>query len=87
LPEYTSDLLDLLHVLGRLIALEPAQSDLLDGICASRLCSAEELRAAGALADGDEKMSASKSTPNNEGSGELRGKVGRAPRSAKRDRA
>jgi hypothetical protein len=50
LPEYTTDLLDLLHVLGRLIALEPRQADLLDRICASRLLSAEELRAAGALA-------------------------------------
>ena len=34
LPEYTSDLLDLLHVLGRLIALEPRQADLLERICA-----------------------------------------------------
>ena len=50
LPEYTTDLLHLLHVLGRLIALEPRQADLLDRICASRLLSAEELRAAGALA-------------------------------------
>jgi len=50
LPEYTTDLLDLLHVLGRLIALEPAQADLLDRICAGPLRSAGELRAAGALA-------------------------------------
>lgn len=50
LPEYTTDLLDLLHVLGRLTALEPRQADLLDRICLSRLLSAEELRAAGALA-------------------------------------
>ncbi len=49
LPEYTSDLLDLLHVLGRLIALEPAQAGLLSRICASPLRSADELRAAGAL--------------------------------------
>jgi len=34
LPEYTTNLLDMLHVLGRLIALEPAQADLLDRICA-----------------------------------------------------
>ena len=33
LPEYTSDLLDLLNVLGRLIALEPKQADLLNAIC------------------------------------------------------
>jgi N-6 DNA Methylase/Type ISP C-terminal specificity domain len=50
LPEYTSDLIDLLHVLGRLIALEPAQADLLNRICAGPLRSAEELRAADALA-------------------------------------
>jgi hypothetical protein len=50
LPEYTSDLIDLLHVLGRLIALEPAQADLLNRICAGPLRSAEELRAVGALA-------------------------------------
>jgi hypothetical protein len=50
LPEYTTDLLDLLHVLGRLIALEPAQADLLSRICEGPLRSAEELRVAGALA-------------------------------------
>lgn len=51
LPEYTSDLLDLLHVLGRLIALEPRQADLLERICAGKLRKAEELREAGALAE------------------------------------
>jgi hypothetical protein len=50
LPEYTTDLLDLLHVLGRLIALEPKQADLLNRICAGPLRSAEELSAAGAFA-------------------------------------
>jgi hypothetical protein len=50
LPEYTTDLLDLLHVLGRLIMLEPAQADLLNRICAGPLRSAEELAAAGAFA-------------------------------------
>ncbi len=50
LPEYTSDLIDLLHVLGRLIALEPRQADLLDRICAGKLREADELREAGALA-------------------------------------
>lgn len=50
LPEYTTDLLDLLHVLGRLIALEPAQADLLNRICAGPLRSPEELTAAGAFA-------------------------------------
>jgi hypothetical protein len=49
LPEYTTDLLDLLNVLGRLIALEPPQADLLNRICAGPLRSVEELRAAGAF--------------------------------------
>jgi hypothetical protein len=47
---YTTDLLDLLHVLGRLIALEPAQADLLERICTGPLQTAEELQVAGALA-------------------------------------
>jgi hypothetical protein len=55
LPEYTSDLLDLLHVLGRLIALEPAQADLLNRICADPLRGAEELREAGAFTHLQEK--------------------------------
>jgi hypothetical protein len=54
LAEYTSDLIDLLHVLGRLIALEPAQADLLNRICASTLLSVETLRDAGAFAEPDE---------------------------------
>jgi hypothetical protein len=43
LAEYTSDLLDLLHVLGRLILLEPAQAAMLDQICAGPLYTVEEL--------------------------------------------
>jgi hypothetical protein len=35
LAEYTTDLIDLLHVLGQLIALEPAQAELLTRICAA----------------------------------------------------
>ena len=49
LAEYTTDLLDLLHVLGRLIALEPAQADLLGRIGAGPLLNAATLRDAGAL--------------------------------------
>jgi Type ISP C-terminal specificity domain len=60
LPEYTTDLLDLLHVLGRLIALEPAQADLLERICAGPLRSADELRAAGAFAASETSASKSK---------------------------
>jgi hypothetical protein len=50
LSDYTTDLLDLLNVLGRLIALEPAQADLLKRICDGPLRGAEELAAADAFA-------------------------------------
>jgi hypothetical protein len=53
LPEYTNDLLDLLHVLGRLVAIEPAQADLLDRICSRKLLSADTLRDAGVLSESD----------------------------------
>ncbi|MGH6872760.1 MAG: type ISP restriction/modification enzyme [Rhizomicrobium sp.] len=43
LPEYTTDLLDLLNVLGRLIALEPKQADLLSRICDGPLIHAEDI--------------------------------------------
>ncbi|MGQ7792879.1 type ISP restriction/modification enzyme [Faunimonas sp. B44] len=51
LAEYTTDLLDLLHVLGRLVALEPAQADLLDRVCAGALLDLDDLRAAGVVPD------------------------------------
>jgi hypothetical protein len=60
LPEYTSDLLDLLNVLGRLIALELQQADLLTRICDNPLLSAEELRNAGAFTNVAEPPAASK---------------------------
>ena len=44
---YTDDLLNLLHVLGRLIALEPAQAALLEDLCAAPLIPAPALKAAG----------------------------------------
>jgi hypothetical protein len=43
LPEYTTDLLDLLNVLGLLIALEPRQADLLGRICAGPLLTRGDL--------------------------------------------
>jgi hypothetical protein len=61
LSAYTTDLLDLLHVLGRLIALEPAQADLLNRICVGPLQSAEELRSAGAFTIIQEESANSKS--------------------------
>jgi hypothetical protein len=60
LPEYTSDLLDLLNVLGRLIALEPKQADLLNRICDNPQLSADELRNTGAFKHEEEKAVAAK---------------------------
>ena len=59
-PEYTTDLLDLLNVLGRLIALEPKQADLLSRICEKPLLSADELRKAGAFTHLEEKPTSTK---------------------------
>jgi hypothetical protein len=46
LHEYTTDLLDLLNVLGGMVALEPAQADLLDRILKAELIKADHLKAA-----------------------------------------
>ena len=48
--EYTTDLLDLLNVLGRLVALEPQQAAHLDAILAGRLIDADRLSPAENLA-------------------------------------
>lgn len=53
LPEYTTELINLLNVLGRLVELEAAQADLLEQICSSPTISTDELRAAGALDKAD----------------------------------
>src|SRR5829696_1602841 len=55
---YTDDLIDLLNVLGRLIALEPRQAGLLSRICAARLLSPDDLREAGALPSAEEDETA-----------------------------
>ena len=49
LAEYTTELMNVLHVLGRLVALEPRQSELLDGNCDGPLLSSDDLRASGAF--------------------------------------
>jgi hypothetical protein len=49
LAEYTTELLNVLHVLGRLVALEPRQADLLARICEGALLSADHLRSEGAF--------------------------------------
>ena len=42
--EYTTELLNLLNVLGRLVALEPAQASLLERICVGPTLTEEALR-------------------------------------------
>jgi hypothetical protein len=49
LAEYTTELINLLNVLGLLVDLEPNQSELLDKICAGPLVSGDELGTTGAL--------------------------------------
>jgi len=44
LPEYTSELLNVLHVLTRLVAMEPAQADLLGRIVEGKLHTVENLK-------------------------------------------
>ena len=53
LAEYTQDLLDLLHVLRRLIALEPEQAALLEAICDGPLIPPAILSATGLSASPD----------------------------------
>jgi hypothetical protein len=52
LPEYTTELLNVLHVLTRLVALEPVQADLLDRIVKGPNIDADVLAGAGALSGG-----------------------------------
>jgi hypothetical protein len=49
LAEYTTELLNVLHVLAALVELEPAQAALLDRICSGPLIPAAELADRGAL--------------------------------------
>lgn len=49
LSEYTTELINVLNVLGWLVNLEPAQAELLNKICAGSLISGEVLRNSGAL--------------------------------------
>lgn len=52
LSEYTTELMNVLNVLGWLVELEPQQAELLDKVLASPLISDEELRTAGAYDKG-----------------------------------
>ena len=60
LPEYTTEFLNLLNVLGLLVDLEPAQAALLEKICAAPTLSAADLRASGALGGSAETPSSTR---------------------------
>ena len=62
--EYTAELLNVLHVLGRLVALEPRQADLLARLCAGPLVPAAALA-------GLAPSPARRTTKRNERQGEL----------------
>ncbi|HET7105953.1 MAG TPA: type ISP restriction/modification enzyme [Candidatus Acidoferrum sp.] len=49
LPEYTTELLNVLNVLAMLVELEPQQADLLNRICGGQLITETELKSADAL--------------------------------------
>ena len=49
IADYTTDLIDLLHVLGLVIELEPQQADLLESICRGPLVTLDTLKAEEAL--------------------------------------
>ena len=50
MAEYTTDLMDLLHVLGRLVRVEKQQAELMERVCTGPLVDVEEMTKAGALA-------------------------------------
>lgn len=49
LAEYTTELINVLNVLGRLVELEPAQAELLERVCAGKTITLEELTTAQAF--------------------------------------
>jgi hypothetical protein len=57
LAEYTTELLNVINVLGRLVELEPSQAKLLDRICSGETIPVEELAAATASAPTSPKRS------------------------------
>jgi len=64
LPEYTTELINVLNVLGRLREIEPAQAQLLQTICSGPTISVDELSIVGALDNvGSRKASRKGKTP------------------------
>lgn len=66
LAEYTTELINLLHVLEKLVQLEPIQKELLDQICASPTITVDELQSAGALDKAGTRASRTTSTENSD---------------------
>jgi len=66
LAEYTTELLHLLNVIGRVVELEPRQAALLDRVCSGPTFTVTELREAGALDKPDPKK---RRNPNSEEQG------------------
>jgi Type ISP C-terminal specificity domain len=66
LAEYTTELINVLNVLGWLVELEPRQAALLERICAGPTISAEEMRAGGTL-----ELAATKRKPASKGTSGL----------------
>ena len=60
IAEYTTELINVLHVLGRLITLEPSQARLLEHICSAPTIAADDLRATGGF---EKPTSPKRSTP------------------------
>lgn len=71
LAEYTSELINLLNVLGWIVQLEPAQANLLEKICTGPTIAVEELRAAGAFEKPVEPKRKSKRPSKNDGTPDL----------------
>jgi Type ISP C-terminal specificity domain len=63
LPEYTTELLNVLRVLTRLVALEPRQDDLLRRIIEGPTISADALSGVGALTDSSAEAASQPTTP------------------------
>jgi len=64
--EYTSELLNVLNVLGRLVELEPAQVELLERVCGAETITVDQLRASGAPGDSAAGTARSRTTQRND---------------------
>ncbi len=71
--EYTTELLNVLNVLGLLVALEPAQASLLERICSAALFDTSALLAAGAFASAAGAQRRARQADSSVGSARLEG--------------